>query len=439
MTYARWRQDGFDARFVASELAKKVTPLEGGGLRYSGAMFFGEPMVLLETGVEFLVPVSDPDRSRIIRIALEAALRSDDYGPGVLIGKINEVVRDFAGSRETGYVVTTGLSFGHFADITRVGGPGTRLYIRDQFPRHLIEARREAKLRSNKVIRGEYPDKTPFKRYAAAWIHVRGHSLTEAMDRAIEAIDLRRGVWNFALNRGTGATLPPPERGPINEVLAGPLFSLHRRDGSLAAEYDWYDPEYSGPRLSSKAPRKWAQVEQDEAGIRVALKRSPYQSALEDALRRYCRALDSVDLTRSFLELWGLLETLTGIGIGDGYDTLVKRASFIFAEQERETHEQVLYHLRRHRNTYVHAGGGSGETGAYLHQVRRYAEHLLLFHLRTAGRFPSLKAVTHFLDLPAEASGLRHLIETQQIAARNASDTARLAERGLRFREGKQQ
>jgi hypothetical protein len=62
MTFAQWRQDGFDVEFVASELAKVIKPVEG-GLQFSGTAIFGEPLILLGTGVEFQVPISEPDRS----------------------------------------------------------------------------------------------------------------------------------------------------------------------------------------------------------------------------------------------------------------------------------------------------------------------------------------------------------------------------------------
>lgn len=69
--------------------------MPSGGLKYSGGVFFGEPLILLETGVEFLVPISDVDRSRIIDRALETALRSKNYGSAALIGEINKATRDF--------------------------------------------------------------------------------------------------------------------------------------------------------------------------------------------------------------------------------------------------------------------------------------------------------------------------------------------------------
>ncbi len=436
MTFAQWRQDMFDADFVASELRKGIAPLAGGGLQYSGTAFFGEPLTLLETGVEFLEPIADADRSRIITSALEAALRSTDYGAPALIREVNKAARDFSRSPENRYVVATGLSFRYFENLNRVERSGYRLYVRQRLPRRLAEGHGEAKRRSRSAVHGEYPEDVPFKEYVPTWIHVRGRSVSEAMQRAVEALDLRRGIWNYALNRGTGETFPPPTRGPINEVLAGPVYSLHRPDGTLATEYDWVDPQYVKLRLSRKLQRKWNEVLADEEGIRSVLKRSPYRATLEAALRRYCRALDAANLSNSFLNLWSLLETLTGITPADGHDKMVKRASFIYAETERKTHEQVLHHLRRYRNSYVHAGEDSDQTGAYVHQLRVHTEQLLAFHLNFSLHFSSLQEVARFLDLPPDTGTLRHMIETQERKAREAAEVVHLAKEGLRFRQG---
>lgn len=435
MSFARWSQDGLNADLVAREVAKGIAPLPTGGLRYSGTALFGEPLSLLETGVEFLVPISDTDRTRIIRSALEAALKSERYGQSALIGEINKATRDFVRSPKTGYVVATGLSFGHFEDLTRMEPSGCRLYVRRRFPRRLGEAHEEAKGRSRKHVLGDYPEEASSQGYAPAWVHVRGRSPSEAMDKALEALDLRRAVWNLALNMGS-RTFPPPMRGPVNEVLAGPVYSLHLPDGALAAEYDWFDPQYAAPKRSRKLREKWDRVSKYEESIRFVLKRSPYRVTLEDALRRYCRALDSADLSVSFLSLWSLLETLTGIAPNDSHDKVVKRAAFMYSDAEREINEQILHHLRRYRNSYVHAAEGSEQAGAYLQQLRMHTEQLLAFHLRSSRALLSWERSIRFLDLPPDVGDLGRLIETREREAAKATDDARLAEEGIRFREG---
>lgn len=436
MTYAQWRRDGFDVQFVASKVSEVVSPLPTGGLRYSGEALFEHPFTLLETGIEFLEPISDADRSWVITHALEAALRSANYGPNVLIREINKAARDFFQSPEQHYVVVTTLSFNHFEDITRMGASEPRIYVRHKLPQRFKASHREARERSRLALSAEYPGLSPSTRYAPTWIHVRGRSAAETMNRASEALDLRRGIWNFALNRRVGVPFPPPNIGPLNEVRAGPLYSLHYRDGSLAAEVDWIDQQYTGPRSSRKLSQKWEKVRADEDGVRRLLKRSPYRPLLEESLKRYCQALNVADLSRSFLELWSLLEALTGIAPDEGHDKVVRRASFVFAEKQRKTHEQVLQHLRRHRNSYIHAGEGSDQIGAYVHQLRGYVEEMLTFHLQRSPRFSSLDEVTQFLDMPPDPRDIRRLVETRDSEVQKATEAARIAREGLQFREG---
>jgi transcription initiation factor TFIIIB Brf1 subunit/transcription initiation factor TFIIB len=238
------------------------------------------------------------------------------------------------------------------------------------------------------------------------------------------------------LNRGIGAQLPAPILGPFNKIVAGPVYSLHHPDGSLATDSDWFEPQYIGPNLTRKLQQEWDRVRKNEEGIRQILRRSPYAAVLEDALRRYCRALDLVELSSSFLNLWSLLETLTGISPRDRHDKVVKRASFIYADPERKMHELVLHHLRRYRNSYVHVGEGSDRAGAYLYQLRRYVEDMLTFHLQNSRTASSLDRLVQFLDLPADVGEIQREIADQERIAETAREAARLAQKGLRFRRG---
>jgi hypothetical protein len=108
----------------------------------------------------------------------------------------------------------------------------------------------------------------------------------------------------------------------------------------------------------------------------------------------------------------------------EGHDSVVKRVSFIFADTQRKIHEQILHHLRRDHNAYIHAGEGANQTGAYLHQIRLYVEDMLLFHLRNSPHFSSMDKVTRFLDLPPETRDLRHFIEMREAEATKAAELA---------------
>ena len=65
-----------------------------------------------------------------------------------------------------------------------------------------------------------------------------------------------------------------------------------------------------------------------------------------------------------------------------------------------------------------------------------YTEQLLVFHLRSSRAFSSWEMAVRFLDLPPAVGDLGRLIETREREAAKATDDARLAKEGIRFREG---
>ena len=77
-----------------------------------------------------------------------------------------------------------------------------------------------------------------------AKISVQGKSDSDAANKAIDAIDLLRGIWNLYHNkRSTSSGL----KEPVNKVVIGPLHTLHFPNGKLATDYWWYETDYRGP------------------------------------------------------------------------------------------------------------------------------------------------------------------------------------------------
>ena len=189
---------------------------------------------------------------------------------------------------------------------------------------------------------------------------------------------------------------------------------------------------------SRELSRRWATAKKDEVDVRLCLARSVYTTRLEDALRRYTRALDSFDWDASFLRLWGLLETLTGTQPHESHDLTVKRATFLYEDPEREFHVQVLNHLRHYRNRSVHGGESSETIEAYLYQLKRYVEDLLLFHLAPPSycRFKSIAQAAAFLNLPPDPADLRRRVGELHRESESARAVAELHKRGERFRGG---
>ena len=101
----------------------------------------------------------------------------------------------------------------------------------------------------------------------------------------------------------------------------------------------------------------------------------------------------------------------------------MRRASFLYADPEREVHVQTLNHLRHYRNRSVHGGESSATIEAYLYQLKRYVEQLFLFHLTNSYGFRSFERAAAFLSLPPGPADLRRMDENR----RRESEEARAA------------
>lgn len=263
----------------------------GGAVTFADDPLFEDAALAVESGVEFVADIPESDRRGIVSAAMFTA--PSPLTPGSLIGEINRRAQDFLREPERPYVLATSISARYFAGLNRSQVSGRRMYFRQVLPRHLRAGHREAAKRTGRYLLGPLPSHIHVgERYTAVWVHTRGRSHWEAVSRALDALDLLRDIWNFALNRRKWSRTTGGARRPVNQVLLGPLHSLHEPDGSLASPMDWFDSDYVKPAQSSELSRRWTQVREDERDVRARLARSAYRESLEDALRRYTRALD---------------------------------------------------------------------------------------------------------------------------------------------------
>ena len=96
-------------------------------------------------------------------------------------------------------------------------------------------------------------DATP-SGYSYVKVHVKARDHWGASEVAMNSLDLMRGLWNLYFNRQTGIRETWISEGgwkPVNEILPGPIHTLHTKSGSLALEGAWwtsYMPETIRPK-----------------------------------------------------------------------------------------------------------------------------------------------------------------------------------------------
>lgn len=287
-------------------------------------------------------------------------------------------------------------------------------------------------------VYGDYPDHASIRqRYAAAWVFTGGRSVYEAAERALDALDLRRAIWNFSLNRGLWRRTTHERRRPVNRVIPGPVHSLHHPDGSLASETDWYEHDYVEPIIGGLLQGRWRRAECEDGEIGKLLSFSAYREEIQRFLIRYTRALDTREWESALVRLWGLLEDMTGTRPGDAHGVTVRRAVFPYPVGERDLHEQVLNHLKNYRNASVHAGEASDAIEPYMYQLKRYVEYLLEFHLKSHPKsdpgFGSFEEAVRFLDQPADPDAARNKISALDAQVREKRLEIDAAKRAREF------
>lgn len=243
-----------------------------------------------------------------------------------------------------------------------------------------------------------------FRGYSPVRVSVRARSHHEAYEKAIGALDLLRGIWNLRLN--SSARSSSGKRKPVNVLQLGPLHSLHHPNGNLATDTFWYDTDYVEPIASASMHFQQEMLREYEQTMRKYLSKSKYREALEEAIRRYTRVLDSREWNSAFVQLWSLLEYLTATSEAPNKVT-IKRAAFFWHRDERDFHKQVLKHLMIYRNRTVHAGYTAEDIETFLYQLKRYIERVLLFHIYSAPAFSNIDKAAELMDLPVDLPELR--------------------------------
>lgn len=349
--------------------------------------------------------MTEMDRSSIIYNSVFAVGHLKEMTPDALIAELNKRERDFWRQDERRFVLTTSISVRPINPLANASVSGHRITFGKYLPKRFAMEHVKVTERGRRDIFGEPPDLWSIvKGYSPVRVSVRARSDHEAYEKAIGTLDLLRGIWNLRLNSSARST--SGKRKPVNVLQLGPLHSLHQPNGKLATDRYWYDENYVEPLKSLNLSNKLESLYRFEKTILKYLSKSQYREALEDAIRRYTRVLDSREWNSAFVQMWSLLEYLTATS-EDPNKVTMRRALFLWHRNEREFHRQVLKHLMTYRNRTVHAGYTSEDIETLLYQLKRYVERCLLFHIFSAPDFPSIDKAAEFMNLPPDLPELQ--------------------------------
>lgn len=262
-------------------------------------------------------------------------------------------------------------------------------------------------------------------RYRLVRIETTGRSHHDAMERALDALNLLRGFWTlYSTYRSWSVSFGGRRRKPIGVIHMGPIHTLHGQDGAPAGDTFWHEVGSHQDRdIYSPDREKWKGVERFRQWAQKKVEKAPFRRDLERLLIRYALALDDSDHNSAFLKMWGILEKITDT-VGSSYDDTIKRAIWPF--KDRDVTREFLESLRLRRNLYVHSAADARDSdqAAYLlkgfvdvhlellirnafgvARLEDYARHLSLSHLPEdlKAQRQMLNRALQFMKMPPEA------------------------------------
>jgi len=244
-------------------------------------------------------------------------------------------------------------------------------------------------------------------RYRWIKISCQGRSEEEAVREALDAIGLARAIWNLvALYQQTAIRVGNSEPDPLAAIQTGPVHSLHREAGEPVDDGAfWFEaePVFDRPLRAID----WTRLESERKRIMKRMRSLPYQAELGSLLLRYGRALDQSDHGVGFLQMWGVIEKITGT-VGGKYDETVERATWIYRQVERRLlSRRILTSIRIQRNRYVHAAQPPPQSDQAAYLAKSFLEPLFNALIFNHYRVRSLEEFIEVLSLSADTGSLR--------------------------------
>jgi hypothetical protein len=399
-------------KYDLGELARRIqaarTSAPGSPLKFKSFDIHNIESVL-ETCVDFPATIPEPDRESLVRQGVARAAESAQIDAAILEQCLREAEREYLRQPLQTYVIASSLTLSYFETLRDIKINGVSLRFSRTLPARF--ERQAIREELNREITIEQPDQLTTLR-----TRVRARTEAGAVNLAIDTADFLRGLWNFWVNYRTNLRIQFGSPQPINQILWGPVHTLHTPEGALASETFWAEPKHQQSEKTYSASSHWAEMRKWEKWARRRIEGLQYADEMRLLVARYSRALDLADYDAAFNKLWAVFEHLAG-AIGN-YDGLIKRTLFLYTEQLQDFNRLILEHLRDVRNGLVHLDRARRAMDTYIYQLKRFVEVLMQFHLSSGKVFSSISTAGQFLDLPQNTAILEARITELRMALR---------------------
>jgi hypothetical protein len=333
--------------------------------------------------------IPDEIRPRLASQAVDTAISLQRYNIDAVSEEVKRVENDYLNQEPVTFSLLTSLSIMYFPELEDIHVEDAHVTFFENPPNGFSQ-------QHTNFADLLYPAQLP-TRYTWVVVTVKARCPYSAYTQAAFALDLLRGLWNYALDRRRQrfSNLRPK---PLNSIVLGPIHTMHHQDGTPALDVYWYEPSYIEESSLCDFKRNYNGVKRIEKLYLSKLQRCTYGQEIRDTIVQYARSLDLSDLHASLIQLWTVLERVTGTLPGDTYDVTIHRALFLF--NDKDFHGMALERLRHERNNFVHANQQVSHIEESLCELRQYVCACLNFAITYSANFTSFAHYSQFLDLP---------------------------------------
>jgi hypothetical protein len=395
---ASWKQ-GFDIGHLTAML-EGAKETDANGVVHYEWFKLERAISILQSCVEISPDIPPRQKEEILRAAINRTIRWRAIKSRELINAISSEEERFLTTSYRAYVLATSLSIRYFPELRPIVAGSGRISFSERLPRHFEQGETVADAERSLGL------KTP-PAFTRVRVAVKGRSDIEAYYRAMEMLAFFRAIWNLDLNRRL-LTFHSGRVRPINQILLGPIHTLHDASGKLVTDNVWYEPDFFD-RLPENIRINWPSLRKYEQYVRKRLYTVKYAELIKACLIRYTRALDQQDLGGAFQSLWSILETMSGTGKAS-YDVTIRRTLFLYLDPTN--HRLVLEHLRSLRNDMIHLGQGTHEHNVerVLRQLMSYVHDFFRFYLEIRHGLYNFNEIIKLFDIEQDLTLLRDKI-----------------------------
>lgn len=393
-----------DASLVLDEIRRTTRLNPDGSVALVDIQHYESALSILDGLIKGGSEVPTIESGKAVRHAVLSGVRANRLTAEHVIASIDAAERTYLSQPSQNFVLLSSVSVQFHRDLKVLQFQGSRFLFSGSRP---FRFQLPASVRPG-VHYGPEPTG-----YTVLRVSIYARCPHSAVNLAMQRLDFLRGLWNFSRNFGSWRrSIGKPA--PVNDIVLGPVHTIHRTAGESASDTYWWEPTYIEPIRPTDIRAALPRLRSTLKSASRKLSRSPISRRVEDAVIRYGRALDERNLNDAFIRLWGVLEDLTGVGERDSHEVVVRRASSVL---ENPPYERVALHrLRKWRNKMVHEGESAGAAESLVYDLKWYVEVLLHFALVHARNFENWDEYCHILDLPPNAEILKRRARLMRIA-----------------------